>query len=150
MFFSSPARVFFCDLLFSHYILTTCILCFIQSMSYASMFFVSSEIYLKTTLNYYYYKKNLRGIVFFNDEASFHWLFFVCLYIKISKQIKCQGPCEAWLIHMFINSKRTYKKSDTNNWKVLQIEVKVYQDFKISHVQAHIKMLYPSKISSRL
>jgi hypothetical protein len=32
------------------------------------------------------------------------------------------------MIHMFINSKRTYKKSNTNNWKSFQIEVKVYQE----------------------
>jgi hypothetical protein len=29
---------------------------------------------------------------------------------------------------MFVNSKRTYKKSNTNNWKSFQIEVKVYQE----------------------
>jgi hypothetical protein len=32
------------------------------------------------------------------------------------------------MIHMFINSMRTYKKSITNNWKSFQIEVKVYQE----------------------
>jgi len=64
-------------------------------LSYASMIFASSEIYWKTNLTnyyyyyYYYYIKNLRGIFFFNDEASCFW----CVYVS-----RCQGPREDQLI----------------------------------------------------